>query len=50
VTAFRFVDDLFLGARRVIDSMMRAFTCDKIGEMGAVGRHRSNQHPAPSER
>jgi anaerobic magnesium-protoporphyrin IX monomethyl ester cyclase len=41
VTAFRFVDDLFLGARRVIDSMMRAFAGDKIGEWAqwdATGR------------
>lgn len=31
VTAFRFVDDLFLGARRVIDQMMGAFTDAGIG-------------------
>lgn len=31
VTAFRFVDDLFLGARRVIDPMMAAFTSAGIG-------------------
>lgn len=41
VTAFRFVDDLFLGARRVIDTMMGAFTADQIGEWAvwdATGR------------
>jgi radical SAM superfamily enzyme YgiQ (UPF0313 family) len=41
VTAFRFVDDLFLGARRVIDQMMTAFTSDRIGEWArwdATGR------------
>ncbi|MFE9474096.1 B12-binding domain-containing radical SAM protein [Streptomyces griseofuscus] len=32
VTAFRFVDDLFLGAGRVIDEQMRAFTHHKIGD------------------
>jgi len=32
VTAFRFVDDLFLGARRVIHPMMDAFTADRVGE------------------
>ena len=31
VTAFRFVDDLFLGARRVIEQMMTAFTREHIG-------------------
>jgi radical SAM superfamily enzyme YgiQ (UPF0313 family) len=31
VTAFRFVDDLFLGARRVIDQMMTAFTGAGVG-------------------
>lgn len=31
VTAFRFVDDLFLGARRVIDTMMSAFTAAGTG-------------------
>jgi anaerobic magnesium-protoporphyrin IX monomethyl ester cyclase len=31
VTAFRFVDDLFLGARRVIDPMMSAFTAAGTG-------------------
>ncbi len=34
-TAFRFVDDLFLGARRVIDTMMSAFTADKVGDWAA---------------
>ncbi|MDX3024935.1 B12-binding domain-containing radical SAM protein [Streptomyces acidiscabies] len=32
VTAFRFVDDLFLGAGRVIDEQMTAFTRERIGE------------------
>jgi radical SAM superfamily enzyme YgiQ (UPF0313 family) len=41
VTAFRFVDDLFLGARRVIDMMMTAFTHDRVGDWAvwdATGR------------
>lgn len=41
VTAFRFVDDLFLGARRVITTMMRAFTANRVGEWArwdATGR------------
>lgn len=41
VSAFRFVDDLFLGAGRVIDTMMRAFTADRIGDWAkwdATGR------------
>jgi len=41
VTAFRFVDDLFLGARRIIDQMSRAFTTAGIGtwaEWDATGR------------
>lgn len=41
VTAFRFVDDLFLGARRVIDTMMGAFAGDDIGSWArwdATGR------------
>jgi radical SAM superfamily enzyme YgiQ (UPF0313 family) len=41
VTAFRFVDDLFLGARRVIDTMMAAFTRAGIGDWAvwdATGR------------
>jgi radical SAM superfamily enzyme YgiQ (UPF0313 family) len=49
VTAFRFVDDLFLGARRVIDQMMVAFTTDRVGDWAvwdATGRinvlHRSS--------
>ncbi|GAA2880965.1 hypothetical protein GCM10010517_43790 [Streptosporangium fragile] len=40
-TAFRFVDDLFLGARRVIDQMMGAFAAEKVGEWAvwdATGR------------
>ncbi|MFI9040878.1 B12-binding domain-containing radical SAM protein [Streptomyces sp. NPDC053726] len=32
VTAFRFVDDLFLGASRVIKTQMEAFTQHRIGE------------------
>ncbi|MFD7972954.1 B12-binding domain-containing radical SAM protein [Streptomyces clavifer] len=32
VTAFRFVDDLFLGVGRVIEEQMAAFTRDRIGE------------------
>ncbi|MFE6018668.1 B12-binding domain-containing radical SAM protein [Streptomyces sp. NPDC056441] len=32
VTAFRFVDDLFLGLRRVIEEQMEAFTRHRIGE------------------
>lgn len=35
VTAFRFVDDLFLGARRVIEHMMGAFTSESIGDWAA---------------
>lgn len=31
VTAFRFVDDLFLGARRVVDQMMTAFAAQRVG-------------------
>jgi radical SAM superfamily enzyme YgiQ (UPF0313 family) len=41
VTAFRFVDDLFLGARRVIEQMMAAFTTDRVGQWAvwdATGR------------
>lgn len=41
VRAFRFVDDLFLGARRVIDQMMGAFTAERVGEWAvwdATGR------------
>lgn len=41
VTAFRFVDDLFLGARRVIDQMMTAFRDDRVGDWAvwdATGR------------
>jgi len=41
VTAFRFVDDLFLGARRVIDHMMSAFTTEHVGDWAvwdATGR------------
>lgn len=41
VTAFRFVDDLFLGARRVIDTMTTAFAAERIGDWAvwdATGR------------
>lgn len=41
VTAFRFVDDLFLGARRVIESMMDAFAAADVGawaKWDATGR------------
>lgn len=41
VTAFRFVDDLFLGARRVIETMMEPFSAEKVGEWArwdATGR------------
>jgi radical SAM superfamily enzyme YgiQ (UPF0313 family) len=41
VSAFRFVDDLFLGARRVIEAMMTAFTRAGVGEWAvwdATGR------------
>ena len=41
VTAFRFVDDLFLGSRRVIDTMMSAFAAADIGSWAvwdATGR------------
>jgi anaerobic magnesium-protoporphyrin IX monomethyl ester cyclase len=35
VTAFRFVDDLFLGHKRVIDQMMTAFARAKVGDWTA---------------
>ncbi|MFI9558897.1 B12-binding domain-containing radical SAM protein [Nonomuraea endophytica] len=35
VRAFRFVDDLFLGARRIIDQMMAAFAADRVGDWAA---------------
>jgi dTMP kinase len=41
VRAFRFVDDLFLGARRVIEKMSEAFTAEGVGEWArwdATGR------------
>lgn len=41
VTAFRFVDDLFLGHKRVIDTMMDAFTAARTGDWAkwdATGR------------
>lgn len=31
VSAFRFVDDLFLGARRVIEQMVTAFAAERVG-------------------
>lgn len=47
VTAFRFVDDLFLGAGRVIDSMMAAFTAAGTGDWARWDAHRTDQCPAP---
>jgi anaerobic magnesium-protoporphyrin IX monomethyl ester cyclase len=41
VTAFRFVDDLFLGARRVIETLMTAFAAEHTGDWArwdATGR------------
>jgi anaerobic magnesium-protoporphyrin IX monomethyl ester cyclase len=41
VTSFRFVDDLFLGAKRVIEAMMGPFRQERIGEWAvwdATGR------------
>ncbi|WP_280316616.1 B12-binding domain-containing radical SAM protein [Nocardia wallacei] len=41
VTAFRFVDDLFLGWKKVIETMMDGFTRERIGEWAcwdATGR------------
>jgi radical SAM superfamily enzyme YgiQ (UPF0313 family) len=41
VTRFRFVDDLFLGARRVIEQMMTGFSRHRVGEWArwdATGR------------
>jgi hypothetical protein len=41
VTAFRFVDDLFLGARRVIETMMAAFSAERVSDWAvwdATGR------------
>lgn len=41
VTAFRFVDDLFLGAKRVIGQMMEAFAAEGVGDWAqwdATGR------------
>lgn len=41
VTAFRFVDDLFLGAKRVIAQMMNGFAAEKVGDWAvwdATGR------------
>lgn len=35
VTAFRFVDDLFLGARRVVEQMMSAFSAEHVGDWAA---------------
>jgi hypothetical protein len=37
VTAFRFVDDLFLGARRIIEQMMAGFTTEQVGEWAPDG-------------
>ncbi|WP_424187610.1 B12-binding domain-containing radical SAM protein [Actinokineospora sp. G85] len=51
VSAFRFVDDLFLGARKVIRTMADAFTAEKVGDWAAwdaTGRinilHREPDH------
>lgn len=51
VTSFRFVDDLFLGAKRVIEAMMGPFGAEGIGEWAewdATGRinvlHRLGDH------
>jgi len=41
VSAFRFVDDLFLGARRVIETMAAGFAAERVGEWAvwdATGR------------
>jgi radical SAM superfamily enzyme YgiQ (UPF0313 family) len=41
VRAFRFVDDLFLGGRRVIETMMAAFSADRVSDWAvwdATGR------------
>lgn len=41
VSAFRFVDDLFLGARRVIETMMAAFSAERVSDWAvwdATGR------------
>jgi anaerobic magnesium-protoporphyrin IX monomethyl ester cyclase len=41
VTAFRFVDDLFLGVGRVIEQMTAAFAAERVGEWAvwdAIGR------------
>lgn len=51
VTAFRFVDDLFLGARRIIDQMMQAFAAADVGAWArwdATGRI-NVLHRAPDE-
>ena len=50
VTAFRFVDDLFLGARRVIDQMMAAFTADRVGDWAVWDATGPHQRPAPRQR
>ncbi|MGH3873960.1 MAG: radical SAM protein [Pseudonocardiaceae bacterium] len=41
VTAFRFVDDLFLGAHQVIETMMATFSADRVSDWAvwdATGR------------
>jgi radical SAM superfamily enzyme YgiQ (UPF0313 family) len=41
ISAFRFVDDLFLGARRVIEAMMAAFSTERVSDWAvwdATGR------------
>ena len=35
VTAFRFVDDLFLGVQRVINQMSEAFAASRVGAWAA---------------
>lgn len=46
VTAIRFVDDLFLGARRVIDSMSDAFAATKSAT-GRSGTRPADQRARP---
>jgi radical SAM superfamily enzyme YgiQ (UPF0313 family) len=51
VTAFRFVDDLFLGWKKVIDTMMDGFTRERIGEWArwdATGRINVLDHATDS--
>jgi radical SAM superfamily enzyme YgiQ (UPF0313 family) len=51
VTAFRFVDDLFLGWKKVIDTMMDGFTRERVGEWArwdATGRINVLDHATDS--